>query len=201
MQGVVQRRTLLVVAVALGVATTAAAIAYYVRNPPAGPTPAPTSRVAKGKQLPKLEARTEINLFFADSGGRGLVATATEIIATGQISTEAEQALNLLLAGPTPDIEDRLPIAPPGVTLRGLYLDGKGTAFVDLAGLAGQQLGGTYAELLFVYAITDTLAYSFPADVRRVRLLLDGQEVSSLGHVSIENALVPRRDLVLALDE
>lgn len=138
-----------------------------------------------------------VTLFFADPEGRGLVSTDAEVGTTGDPATEAAAAVRSLLAGPPEDAE-LLRVLPEGVALRSLYLDGKGTAFVDLSGLGGQPLGGTFGELIAAYALTDTLAFSFPDEVKRVRLLLDGQETPTLaGHVAIEAALTPRRDLVV----
>ena len=143
----------------------------------------------------------EVQLFFADAMAWNLVPTPAEIVATGDVASEAEATLRKLLQGPAEEDEGLLASVPDGVTLRGLYMDGQGTAFVDL-GSVPPLLGGMRSEMLLAYGITDTLAYSFPADVRRVRLLIDGQEADTLaGHLAIDVPLLPRRDLVNTLGE
>jgi hypothetical protein len=115
----------------------------------------------------------------------------------------ATAALGALLAGPSalpPETASPLPAAavPEGVELRALFLDGKGTATVDLGHLAERVAGGTESEVLALYAVVDTLAFNFPADARRVRVLIDGHEVDSLGgHVALDAPLAPRRDLLV----
>ncbi|MFZ5482183.1 MAG: GerMN domain-containing protein [Myxococcota bacterium] len=90
-----------------------------------------------------------------------------------------------------------LPALPAGVAVRAAFFDGKGTAVVDLSGLAERLPGGSDAEVLALWSVVDALAFNFPADARRVRVLLDGREADSLGHVSLAAPLVPRRDLVI----
>ena len=52
--------------------------------------------------------------------------------------------------------------------------------------------------MLALWSIVDTLAFNFPADARRVRILVDGHEVESVGgHVALDAPLSPRRDLVV----
>lgn len=142
-------------------------------------------------------------LFFADPDGEGLVARRADIPAAPDPGSLATQTLTTLLAGPAAlpaPQPSPAPISaiPAGVELRALFLDGKGTAIVDLGHLAEKLPGGTEAEVLALWSVVDTLAFNFPADARRVRILVDGHEVDTAGgHVALDLPLTPRRDLVV----
>ena len=154
------------------------------------PTPIAAVPLTPGKTRSVL-------LFFADAEGEGLVARRADIPAAPDPGSLATQAIVALLAGPVAQAAP-VPISaiPAGVELRALFLDGKGTATVDLGHLAEKLPGGTEAEVLALWSIVDTLAFNFPADARRVRILVDGHEVESIGHVALDSPLTPRRDLV-----
>lgn len=187
---------LVVSAAGIRLARWAAAPAAQVAAGPEGvPVASPTPR---GPAKPVL-------LFFADPAGNGLVARRVEVPAAPDVNRQAAAALQALLKGPVPDpqappdaVPDALPAVPPGVELRALFFDGRGTATVDLGRLRAMLgSGGSEAEVLALWSVVDTLAFNFPADARRVRILLDGAEAESLGgHVSLVDPLAPRRDLV-----
>lgn len=156
-----------------------------------GALPASTAVVPRGPGRPVV-------LFFADADGRGLVARRAEIFAGADASSQATGTLLALLKGPAPEATDVLRAVPDGVELRALFLDGHGTATVDLGKLAAALAqSGSETEVLALWAIVDTLAFNFPADARRVRVLLDGREVEAAGHVALGTPLTPRRDLVV----
>lgn len=186
---------LVVSAAGIRIARWAGSPAIQVAAGPQGvPEASPTPR---GPAKPVL-------LFFADPAGNGLVARRVDVPAAPDVNRQAAAALQALLKGPLPDPQapdappDALPAVPPGVELRALFFDGRGTATVDLGRLrALLGAGGSEAEVLALWAVVDTLAFNFPVDARRVRILLDGNEAESLGgHVSLADPLAPRRDLV-----
>ena len=83
--------------------------------------------------------------------------------------------------------------------LKALYLDGAGTAYLDLAPVnAGQKelRASAEEELLAVYALVTTVTQNFP-EVRQVRVLVDGREAQTLaGHIDLSRSFVTRTDLV-----
>jgi spore germination protein GerM len=83
---------------------------------------------------------------------------------------------------------------PAGTTLRALFIDAQGTAYVDLSReVSTGHPGGVNAELLTVYTIVEALTTNLPA-VNSVQVLVDGKEVDTLaGHVDIRRPL-PRND-------
>ena len=158
-------------------------------------TPTPTPLPGKGR--PAL-------VFFADPEGNGLVARRTEVAPYADPSLQAKAILDATIAGPSalppPKPGDlvapSLAPIPAGVTIRAVFFDGKGTAIVDIAGLRERLLGGSDEEVLALWSVVDALAFNFPVDARRVRVLLDGQSDVLLQHVSLAAPLTPRRDLV-----
>lgn len=161
---------------------------------------ASATRTPVALSTPVAGKTRSVLLFFADPDGQGLVARRADVAAAPDPGTLATQTLALLLRGPgalPPSEPMPLPAIPEGVELRAVFLDGKGTATVDLGHLAEKLGGGTESEVLALWSVVDTLAFNFPADARRVRILVDGHEIESLGHVALDAPLAPRRDLVV----
>ena len=81
---------------------------------------------------------------------------------------------------------------PSGTTFRAVFLTSDGTVFLDFSNdiLAGQP-PGIESETLVVYSIVNSLAQNIPS-VKRVRILIQGQEVETLsGHTDLTEALLP----------
>lgn len=196
------RRAIWILGGVLGLAAAAVLVWFVVVE--GGPPQRPPDELADALSKASTPTPSEdlaVQLYFVAPDGMKLTVQEAEITPTGDPASEAAATLQRLFDGPSED-GGLLPSVPEGVRLRGLYLDGKGTAFVDLGGVAGPGLGGTHDEMLLAYAITDTLAYTFPVEIRRVRLLLDGQETATLGgHLAIAAPLLPRRDLVAVEEE
>ena len=73
-------------------------------------------------------------------------------------------------------------------------------AFVDLSReVTANHPGGSFTELMTVYTVVNAVTTNLPA-VRRVQILVDGQEADTLaGHVDLRRPL--QRDLSLVRDE
>jgi spore germination protein GerM len=87
---------------------------------------------------------------------------------------------------------------PADTVVRGVYLLPDGTAFVDLGGatLSNGWGTGTHQELMAVYSVVQTMMANF-ADVKRVRLLVNGEVTETLGgHISLAKSLHPMPSLV-----
>lgn len=196
-------------AIAVGIVCVLFAIAVRLSRPSksgpgpiaeggAGGDPTSTPAPVAGKGRPAI-------VFLADVEGQGLVARLTEVAPLGDASMQAKAVLDAMIAGPSAlpapkpgeSMPASLPSIPAGVVVRAVFFDGKGTAVVDLGGLAERLGGGSDADVLALWSIVDALAFNFPVDARRVRVLLDGREADSLGHVSLSAPLSPRRDLVV----
>lgn len=85
---------------------------------------------------------------------------------------------------------------PHGVRLLGLSVSPDGTATANFSKeLQTEFPGGSRAEQIMVYSIVNTLA-EFP-NIKRVRILLEGQPVETLGgHIAVNELLEPDYSIV-----
>ena len=81
-------------------------------------------------------------------------------------------------------------VIPADTRLRALYIDTQGTATLDLDSAFARGLSAGSADaLLAVWSLVNTLAVSF-AEVRQVKLLVEGEERRDLGgHLDLSRPL------------
>lgn len=152
-------------------------------------TPPPAS-APPGEQR---QLRT-VTLYFATGDGVGLAAEGREI-ADCLVEHECVQAtVRALLDGPVGDLA---PVFPAQTELRGVTVVGN-EAQIDFGrSLIDGHPGGSWSELLTVYALADTLAVNFPY-LRQLRILVEGQPVESLkGHFDLTRPITPDFRLVV----
>ena len=158
------------------------------------PTPAsPVSSVVPAAPTAHITA----TLFYGADDGQALVPVRRDVpLANGVVA----QGLQILLAELQPPPAPYVSVVPPGTTLRAFYVTERGDAFVDLSGeVARAHPGGSFAELLTVYAIVDVVTANLTG-VQRVQLLVDGKEADTIaGHVDVRRPL--RRDSTLIREE
>ena len=136
-----------------------------------------------------------VTLYFAARDGSGLVAEDRQIndcLINDECLAPLVQAL---LDGPGGALA---PVFPARTTLRGVSLTPEGVLQVDFArNLVDRHPGGSWAELLTVQALANTVATNFP-HYRQVRILIDGAAVDTLkGHLDLRQPLNPDFSLVL----
>lgn len=138
-------------------------------------TPAPPGR--------KIKAR----LFYVSMDGTKLTGVDREVAYADGPAAQAQEIVNAQLASAAAPFVSAI---PPGTTLRALYLNAKGEAYVDLSKEAATaHTGGTQDELLTIYSIVNALTANLPA-VTSVQLLVDGKEVDTLaGHIDLRKPL------------
>ena len=131
--------------------------------------------------------RREVSLFFQEADSEYLGAERRKIFLTTSLADQAKQIVVELINGPQePGL---LPTLPPQTSLRGLYLDRRGSAYVDLSSEAADlHPGGTGEEIATIYSLVDSLTYNLP-EIKRVRILINGEERETL-----KNHLDLRRD-------
>jgi germination protein M len=136
-------------------------------------------------------------LYYATADGQALVPVKREVpLAEGTVA-QGRAIVAAQLEGPPPS---RVSVIPRGTTLRAFYLTERGDAFVDLSReVSVNHPGGSFMELLTIYAIVNAVATNLPA-VQRVQILVEGKEVDTLaGHVDVRRPL--QRDVSLVRDE
>ncbi|HVT43242.1 MAG TPA: GerMN domain-containing protein [Thermoanaerobaculia bacterium] len=141
----------------------------------------------------KVESRT-IQLFF-ESPDLLLVPETRLLSLPANQAAALSQVVAELLKGSANTAVPRL--FPEDTVVRGAYLLPEGNAVVDLGGqtLTDGWNTGSHTELMAAYSLVHTLSANF--EIRRVRILVNGQPVATLaGHVAIDRPLLPSGDAV-----
>jgi hypothetical protein len=83
------------------------------------------------------------------------------------------------------------------IRLREVFVDGSGTAYIDLTpGLRKDVRGSAWEEQLAIYSLVNTLLQNFE-ELKRVMLMMDGREAQTLaGHMDLSRTFTKRMDLV-----
>jgi spore germination protein GerM len=99
----------------------------------------------------------------------------------------AKTSLQALIAGPK---SGALRTLSADVNVRDLFIDDRGTAYVDFSeALSRGHPGGTWSEMLTLRSILQTLTANVP-EVKQVQILIEGHTVDTLaGHVDVRRPL------------
>lgn len=140
-------------------------------------------RDGEGVDVPLQTAR----LYFGDPAGSGLVREDRVILVGRNLETRLRDCLGELAAGPTAGGTSSIPAE---TRLRHAYLDPWGLVYLDFnRAILGRRAPGDYEEWLAVASIVRTVCDNFP-EVREVRLMIEGQVVTSLnGYIDLEEPL------------
>ena len=163
-----------------------ALIVFWPKSPQPSPTPPPiaTDIDSLGLELPLQQS----TLFFYDANALELTRHEVQL----RLSQDTDKRLEEIVKALTETSPDDLinPI-PKGTSLYAAYLDDHSTAYLDFSrDLADAHIVGTMAEFLTVSAILQTVQANFPDQIRRVQILIEGQEVDTLaGHIDISKPL------------
>ena len=133
-----------------------------------------------------------IVLFFVAEDGR-LQRESREIAELPPApAARVRLVLDELLAGSRAGLASPVPWA---VSVQTVFVDRAGTAFVDLSAPPTPVIAGTSAELVFVYAVVNSVVAN-GGGISRVQLLFGGKEVTTFGNVDLSRPLPPSLDLV-----
>jgi germination protein M len=144
---------------------------------------------------PEEETRKEVVLFFQKSD-EDLLGPEKRLILPGtSVVDQGKQLVAELIAGPR--AKGLLPTIPEGTTILGLYLDRKGTAFLDLSDeFVSSHPEGSSEDLATVFSIVDSLTYNLP-EIKRVRFLVGGEEREALNsHLDLRRAWLKDMSIV-----
>lgn len=132
-------------------------------------------------------------LFYAAQDGQALVPVRREVPLAEGVVPQGREILTMQLQPAPPPYVSAI---PAGTMLRAFYVTERGDAFVDLsADVSSQHPGGSFTELLTVYAIVNAVTANLPT-IQRVQILIDGKEAETLaGHVDLRRPLI--RDVTL----
>jgi spore germination protein GerM len=135
-----------------------------------------------------------VTLYFATTDGTGLGAEGREIDDCLVEDDCLKATVQALLDGPVGDLA---PVFPAQAVLRAVTVTG-GEVQIDFShALIDNHPGGSWGELLTVYALADTVAVNFP-HLRQIRILVEGAPVETLrGHVDLRQPISPDFSLLL----
>ena len=141
--------------------------------------------------------RRAVTLLLPSGGAEGLKPVEAQIFATASPIDQAKQVVGLLLEAPR--IDGHVAPFPVGTTLRAIFIDPRGTAFVSLSREAtARATGGSAWEILAVNSLVGSLARSVP-QVKRVQILVEGLEIETLaGHLDLRRPVTFDASLVLS---
>lgn len=134
------------------------------------PTPAPERRV--------------MLLFGGDDGM--LHPELRSVPLPAEVHERVRMVVLEVLAGPTGDLH---PVVPWPAELGAVFIDEKGTAFIDLTA-PPEPLQGSHSELMLAYGLVDSILLNCP-ELTSVQILFGGHEVPTLtGHLDLSRPLV-----------
>jgi len=141
-----------------------------------------------------LVEKREVLLYFSDSEGEYLVGEKREILKKNEAKEEAKETILELIKGPKGKL---IPTLPPRTKLLTLQIHDAGLAKVNFnPALSKDHPGGSSAEMMTVYSITNSLALNFP-QIKRVQILIDGKPIETIaGHLSLRQPVFPKPDLI-----
>ncbi len=133
-------------------------------------------------------------LFFPSLSERMLVAESRPVKWAPVSADRIRQVLLALAEGPHQNLGHPLAAS---TEVRAVFLTMEGTAYVDLSGdLLSGVSPGIESESLAVYSIVNSITSNIPS-VKRVKILIQGQEVDTLeGHADLTDAIVPDQLLI-----
>jgi spore germination protein GerM len=168
-----------VIAVVIAIVVIAAAV-WYVRRRAEAPVPP--------EQIGEIERAREATLYFGSRDASGLIAEYRRVASSDDALENLRGVIEGLVGGPR---GDGVPTIPSSVRLLAVFIRDK-TAFLDFSQeIIGDFSGGTAAEYMLIASIVQTACANFP-EVEAVRILVEGEEVDSVGgHLYIARLLRP----------
>ncbi len=153
------------------------------------------------KSVTQQTLKDSIILYFSSNNEEYLVPEVRQISFRGHIEGQILEVIKELIKGSTVQQTNNgkglINVIPDGVRVNGAILEEDGTLFVDFSKeLKERHPGGSWAEMLTIYSIVDTIIKNFP-DIKRVKLLIEGEEIETLaGHIDTRPPLTENKDIV-----
>ncbi len=121
---------------------------------------------------------TRVRLYVLDASGTSLTTETEEIPSDATLQQQSRDVIRLLIR--------RSAAFPPELELRDVFITSQGVAYVDFSQeLVENHPGGSSAEELTVYGLSNTLLANFPT-IKLVRILVEGREIQSIaGHLDL----------------
>jgi hypothetical protein len=142
------------------------------------PTPAPEQQVV---------------LLFIGRDGR-LHPELRQVPLPKEVDARVRVVVSELLLGPTSGLG---PVVPYPAEVDSVFVDGKGSAYVDITAPPAP-LEGSHTELMLVYGVVDSVLLNCPG-LKSVQILFGGREIETLtGHLDLSKPLVLNKRFIAA---
>ncbi|MGH9343178.1 MAG: GerMN domain-containing protein [Terriglobia bacterium] len=130
-----------------------------------------------------------VTLYFPNYDTASLVQETRNIALAASNEDRVRQIVLALVAGSQ---QNHVQALPPATALRAVFLGDDGTAYLDFSTDVTKDFPvGIESETLALRSVVDSLAANIP-DVRRVKFLVQGQEVDTLdGHADLTGFYAP----------
>lgn len=140
--------------------------------------------------LQSQQGPTQSAILYFPSQDEGVLIAESRPMAWAQTDTDRIRQVLLALIEGSHQGQSR-PL-PPSTDIRAVFLTSDGTSYLDFSSQALALFpSGIESETLALYSIVDSLAANVPS-VKRVRILVQGQEVDSLnGHADVSGPIAP----------
>lgn len=147
----------------------------------------------------KKKKKVIAEIYFSEPQERFLVAEKRYIYKEEDAARQAREVVNALLDGSKTGYINTFPAK---VVLRDVKLNKDGVAQVNFsANLTKSHPGGSTAEMVTIYSLTNSLTANIP-EIKAVKILVEGKELPSIkGHVSTTDPFRPDPDLYAPVKE
>ena len=176
-------------------AVTIAILSIFIscdsKQPDPTPVPPPSPIVISEPAQTQIQKCT---LFFFDTNSLRLAGEERELELSQDVTERLKQTIIELLSD---SISGLYQTIPKGTLLYEVYIDEQSTAYLDFSHhLKDEHIGSTTSEALTIAAILRTVKMNFPAEIRKVQILIEGLETDTIGgHVDISKPLNLSLDL------
>lgn len=153
------------------------------------------------KSVPQQTLKNNIILYFSSNNEEYLVPEVRQISLSGHVEGQILEVIKELIKGSTVQQTNNwkglINAIPDGVKVNGAKLEEDGILFIDFSKeLKERHPGGSWAEMLTIYSIVDTIIKNFP-DIKRVKILIEGEEIETLaGHIDTRLPLTENKDIM-----
>jgi spore germination protein GerM len=134
-----------------------------------------------------LKTRT-VTLYFGSRDAQRLVPESRELRARDDVVSDLRSTVEALISGPQ---DAGVATLPSATRLLGAYIR-DGTAYLDFSReIVDPATGSTAGEYIMIASVVNTVCSNFE-DVDAVMILVEGEEVDTLGgHLLISRPLIP----------
>jgi hypothetical protein len=178
-----------IIGIAVATVVAVALLAWLLTRPQPAPTIAPTIAlpVPVDPDAPTPTPVPEERIVVLFAGSDGLLHPELRSVALPvQLGDRVRAIVDQVLTGPSGGLA---PTVPYPSEVHHVFLDGEGTAWIDLTP-PPSPLAGSSTELMLVYGVVNSVLLNCP-ELSSVQLLFGGTEIETLtGHLDLSRPLV-----------